>query len=32
VGYQSVKAEVVASAYLKSVAGIANGSVLKAGY
>jgi len=32
VGYKSVMAEVVASTYLKSVAGIANGSVLKAGY
>ena len=32
VGYQPVKAEIVASTYLKAIAGISNGSVLKAGY
>ncbi|MFC4891494.1 short chain dehydrogenase [Pseudofrancisella aestuarii] len=32
VGYEPVEAETVANAYLKSVAGVANGSVLKVGY
>ncbi|MBK2094935.1 short chain dehydrogenase [Francisella philomiragia] len=32
VGYEPVEAEKVANAYLKSVAGIANGSIIKAGY
>lgn len=32
VGYKAVKAEEVANAYLKSVAGIANGEVIKVGF
>ncbi|BCD90726.1 hypothetical protein fh0823_08650 [Francisella halioticida] len=32
VGYKPVKAEEVAQAYLKSVAGIANGQVIKVGF
>ncbi|APC97669.1 short chain dehydrogenase [Francisella frigiditurris] len=32
VGYEPVEAEKVANAYLKAVAGVANGSVLKVGY